>query len=118
MLKGRHTYLGCKFTTATTFHVVAPNTCGASLQNLLHITLLAPTILMQTLNFLKIRAPLLLSVLINSYGRNGLAYIVSSCDVVFKNIKQTLTIRLLMSYIYGAPILDVSRSHTTTQHSR
>ena len=29
-----------------------------------------------------------------------------------------LTFRLLMSYIYGAPILDVSRSHTTTQHSR
>ena len=33
-----------------------------------------------------------------------------------------LTFRLLMlyiyMYIYGAPILDVSRSHTTTQHSR
>jgi len=29
-----------------------------------------------------------------------------------------LTLRLLMSYIHGAPILDVSRSHTTTQHSR
>ena len=29
-----------------------------------------------------------------------------------------LTFRLLMSYIYGAPILDVSRSHTTTQRSR
>ena len=29
-----------------------------------------------------------------------------------------LTFRLLMSYTYGAPILDVSRSHTTTQHSR
>ena len=33
-----------------------------------------------------------------------------------------LTFRLLMSYIYiyiyGAPILDVSRSHKTTQHSR
>ena len=29
-----------------------------------------------------------------------------------------LTFRLLMSYIYGAHILDVSRSHTTTQHSR
>jgi len=29
-----------------------------------------------------------------------------------------LTFRLLMSYIYGAPILDVSRSHTTTQHGR
>ena len=30
----------------------------------------------------------------------------------------TLTLRRLMSCIYGAPILDVSRSHTTTQHSR
>jgi len=29
-----------------------------------------------------------------------------------------LTFRRLMSYIYEAPILDVSRSHTTTQHSR
>ena len=29
-----------------------------------------------------------------------------------------LTFRQLMSYIYGAPILDVSRSHTTTQYSR
>ena len=29
-----------------------------------------------------------------------------------------LTFRLRMSYIYGAPILDVSRSHTTTQHRR
>ena len=32
--------------------------------------------------------------------------------------KLYLTLRLLMSYIYGAPILDVSRSHTTTHHSR
>ena len=31
---------------------------------------------------------------------------------------KSLTLRLLMSYIYGAPILDVSRSHATTQHSR
>jgi len=29
-----------------------------------------------------------------------------------------LTLRWLMSYTYGAPILDVSSSHTTTQHSR
>ena len=29
-----------------------------------------------------------------------------------------LTLRRLMSYIYGGPILDVSRSHTTTQQSR
>ena len=31
---------------------------------------------------------------------------------------KSLIIRLLMSHIYGAPILDVSRSHTTTHHSR
>jgi len=31
---------------------------------------------------------------------------------------KSLTLRLLMSYVYGAPILDVSRSHTTMQHSR
>jgi len=33
-------------------------------------------------------------------------------------LKWILTLRLLMSYIYGAPILDVSRSNTTTHHSR
>jgi len=33
-------------------------------------------------------------------------------------LRGSLTFRRLMSYIYGAPILDVSRSHTTTQHSR
>jgi len=32
-------------------------------------------------------------------------------------LKASLTLRL-MSYIYGAPILNVSRSHTTTHHSR
>ena len=33
---------------------------------------------------------------------------------------KSLTLTLLMSYIYiyGVPILDVSRSHTTTHHSR
>jgi len=36
----------------------------------------------------------------------------------FQFTVNSLTLRLLMSYIYGAPILDVSRSHTTTQHSR
>jgi len=39
------------------------------------------------------------------------------CDAVLVG-KLFLTLRLLMSYIYGAPILDVSRSHTTTHHSR
>jgi len=41
----------------------------------------------------------------------------SSFDMdVFRNTPY-LTLKRLMSYIYGAPILDVSRSHTTTQHS-
>jgi len=31
---------------------------------------------------------------------------------------KSLTLKLLMSYIYAVPILDVSRSHTTTHHSR
>jgi len=35
-----------------------------------------------------------------------------------RSLQVLLTLRRLMSYIYGAPILDVSRSHTTTQHSR
>ena len=33
-------------------------------------------------------------------------------------VRWILTLRRLMSHIYGAPILDVSRSHTTTQRSR
>jgi len=38
---------------------------------------------------------------------------------IFKsNGNYSLTLRRLMSYIYGAPIFDVSRSHTTTHHSR
>jgi len=32
--------------------------------------------------------------------------------------ERVLTLRRLMSYIYEAPILDVSRSHTTTHHTR
>ena len=42
---------------------------------------------------------------------NKVSYIILS-------LRGDLTLRRLMSYIYGAPILDVSRSHTTTQHSR
>ena len=42
------------------------------------------------------------------------------CLLVHKTWKfsSTLPLRSLTLYIYGAPILDVSRSHTTTQHSR
>jgi len=39
-------------------------------------------------------------------------------NVTVLNNHVSLTLRRLMSYMYGAPILDVSRSHTTTQHSR
>jgi len=51
----------------------------------------------------------------DSRRRNGSNYENNQQDVVYR-----LTLRRLMSYIYiyGAPILDVSRSHTTTQHSR
>ena len=38
--------------------------------------------------------------------------------LIFQETFVSLTLRRLMSYIYGAPILDVSRTHTTTQHSR
>ena len=40
------------------------------------------------------------------------------CLMSVKWHKCLLILRRLMSYIYGAPILAVSRSHTTTQHSR
>jgi len=39
-------------------------------------------------------------------------------DARLRFLGHSLTLRRLMSHIYGAPILDVSRSHTTTQHSR
>ena len=41
-----------------------------------------------------------------------------SVEVLITNEHYCLSLRRLMSYIHGAPILDVSRSHTTTQHSR
>ena len=44
--------------------------------------------------------------------------IQSSLHWALGYFSRDLTLRRLMSYIYGAPILDVSRSHTTTQHSR
>jgi len=47
---------------------------------------------------------------------NGNNWDRSRCFLI--SILGSLTLRRLMSYIYGAPILDVSRSHTTTQHSR
>ena len=41
-----------------------------------------------------------------------------TCFGIKMRVLLLLTLRSLTLYIYGAPILDVSRSHTTTQHSR
>ena len=57
---------------------------------------------------------------------NPICYLLALLAHHFLNVRrirvQSLTIRLLMPYIYiyiyGAPTLDVSRSHTTTQYSR
>jgi len=55
---------------------------------------------------------------------NPICYLLALLAYHFLHVSRirvkSLTLRLLMSYIYihGAPILDVSRSHTTTQHSR
>ena len=46
------------------------------------------------------------------------AIIIAYEAVDFRCKGRRLTLRSLTLYIYGAPILDVSRSHTTTQHSR
>ena len=53
---------------------------------------------------------------------NPICYLLALLAHHFLHVRRIrvklLTFRLLVSYIYGAPILDVSRSHTTTQHSR
>jgi len=53
---------------------------------------------------------------------NPICYLLALLAQNFLHVNRirvkSLTLRLLMSYIYGAYILDVSRSHTTTQHSR
>jgi hypothetical protein len=59
-----------------------------------------------------------------SPGLNPICYLLALLAHVSRIRVKSLTLRLLMSYIYiyiyiyGAPIFDVSRSHTTTQHSR
>ena len=53
---------------------------------------------------------------------NPICHLLALLGVHFLHVSRIrvkfLTLRLLMSYIYGAPILDVSRSHTTTRHIR
>ena len=53
---------------------------------------------------------------------NPICHLLTLLEVNFLHVSRirvkSLTLRLLMPYIYGAPILNVSRSHTTTHHSR
>ena len=53
---------------------------------------------------------------------NSICYLLALLAHHFLHVSRisvkSLTLRLLMSYIYGAHILDVSRSHTTTHHNR
>ena len=53
---------------------------------------------------------------------NSICYLLALLAHHFLHVSRIrvklLTLRLLMSYTYRAPILDVSRSHTTTHHSR
>ena len=53
---------------------------------------------------------------------NPICYLLALLAYHFLHVSRimvkSLTLRLPTSYIYGAPILDVSRSHTTTHHSR
>ena len=52
------------------------------------------------------------------YQNTGNITIIVLLPCILAEVQNLLTLRRLMSYIYGAPILNVSRSHTTTQHSR
>jgi phage-related tail protein len=53
---------------------------------------------------------------------NPICYLLALLAQDFLHVSRimvkSLILRFLMSYIYGAHILDVSRSHTTTHHSR
>jgi len=54
-----------------------------------------------------------------TFIRTLFCLVIAEMECVYWAVRtECLTLRRLMSYIYGAPILDVSRSHTTTQHSR
>ena len=86
----------------------------------------------QSLNQTGVRHKKYLGVYINPLNPelNPICYLLALLAHHFLHVSRirvkSLTLRLLMSYIYiyiyiyihGAPILDVSRSHTTTQHSR
>ena len=75
----------------------------------LDLTFRGPCIVIYSCNKSQQDALFLNFILLKNTTRFGQIYSPSA---------EVLTLRRLMSYIYGAPILDVSRSNTTTQHSR
>jgi len=89
----------------------------------LFVALQSHILLKRVYNSLVLTVAFILAYTHVSYILVSLFIVHSPCSIWFK-LHQTwipghgLTLRRLMSYIYGAPILDVSRSHTTTQHSR
>jgi hypothetical protein len=54
----------------------------------------------------------------NCYLANSFPYRSTSSSMIDWYCCSTLGLLMSHIYIYGAPILDVSRLHTTTQHSR
>ena len=68
--------------------------------------------------------PLCSAILLNPLNPelNPICYVLALLAHHFLHVSRirvkSLTLRSLTLYIYGAPILDVSRSRTTTQHSR
>jgi len=133
---------GLQVVVGNKFLTVVPNICGSSVWNLPHVTILTPRIWRWVLVFF----PHFWTSVLLSFHHNHLSFagiVVSSTTAKFNPLNpelypicyllallahhflhvsrirvKSLTLRLLMSYIYGTPILDVSRSHTTTQHSR
>jgi hypothetical protein len=78
------------------------------------INFITQSVLYETTTY--VVGPKILHYLVHVLQRNIQMNILRS--YVHISVKWYLTLRWLMSYIYGAPILDVSRSHITTQHSR
>ena len=94
------------------------------------MTIVFPTyiviLIFWSLKFVKVLSKNSIAMLLNPLNPelNPICYLLAKSAHHFLHVSRirvkSLTSRLLMFYIYayGAPILDVSRSHTTTQHSR
>jgi len=102
---------GLKFCTC---YRVAPK---FSVRDFFHVTLLEPRVSRWFLDFRKVYETLDYN-LVQATGCTAEMYSRFAWCLQAISRYVPLTLRLLMSYIYGAPILDVSRSHTTTHHSR